>query len=277
MILAVLDARAGLGITGHDVYLNVAGGLKIAEPAADLAAAAALISSFSGRPLPRDCVFFGEISLSGDVRPAPQAELRLKEAAKLGFTTAVVPPGTKVQNAGLSLETHRRCGGIGRLWPARLRTEGRAKGARAPNMVNSDSMGALSFSFVDVLVVAVILVSAGFAAWRGFVQESLSIFAWAAAAFAALYFGPAVVPLLKGVLSGWGAILAAYAGVFLIVVHAAQLHQLPLFRECAPFAGAGAGPHAGPGVRLARGLVIVGDPLSRLLDDRADPEPAADG
>jgi DNA repair protein RadA/Sms len=101
MILAVLDARAGLGITGHDVYLNVAGGLKIAEPAADMAAAAALISSFSGRPLPPDCVFFGEISLSGDVRPTPQAELRVKEAAKLGFSTAVVPPGSKVQGLAL--------------------------------------------------------------------------------------------------------------------------------------------------------------------------------
>ena len=79
-------------------------------------------------------------------------------------------------------------------------------------------MGALSFSFVDVLVVAVILVSAGFAAWRGFVQESLSIFAWAAAAFASLYFGPSVVPLLNGVLSGWGALIAGYAAVFLVVV-----------------------------------------------------------
>ena len=103
MILAVLDARGGLGISGHDVYLNVAGGLKIGEPAADLAAAAALVSSLSGRPLPQDCVFFGEISLAGDVRPAPQAELRLKEAVKLGFSTAVVPPGTKIQNPGLKL------------------------------------------------------------------------------------------------------------------------------------------------------------------------------
>src|SRR5246500_929063 len=91
MVLAVLDARAGVGMSGHDVYLNVAGGLKVGEPAADLAAAAALISSFQGRPLPRDTVFFGEISLSGDVRPAPQAELRLKEAAKLGFGSAIVP------------------------------------------------------------------------------------------------------------------------------------------------------------------------------------------
>ncbi|HEY1710512.1 MAG TPA: DNA repair protein RadA [Rhizomicrobium sp.] len=102
MILAVLDARAGLGLSGHDVYLNVAGGLKVGEPAADLAVAAALISSFTGNPLPKDSVFFGEISLSGDVRPAPQAELRLKEAAKLGFTSAIVPDGTKLNVAGLA-------------------------------------------------------------------------------------------------------------------------------------------------------------------------------
>ena len=103
MILAVLDARAGVGIGGADVYLNVAGGLKIAEPAADLAAAAALISSFGGEPLPRDCVFFGEISLSGDIRPVPQAELRLKEAAKLGFKSAYIPKGTKAEGSGLKL------------------------------------------------------------------------------------------------------------------------------------------------------------------------------
>jgi DNA repair protein RadA/Sms len=95
MILAVLDARAGIGIGAADVYLNVAGGLKISEPAADLAAAAALVSSLAGEPLPRDTVFFGEISLSGDIRPVPQAEARLKEAAKLGFSRAFVPCGMK--------------------------------------------------------------------------------------------------------------------------------------------------------------------------------------
>jgi len=103
MLLAVLDARAGVGISASDVYLNVAGGLKVAEPAADLAAAAALISSFAGEALPRETVYFGEISLSGDVRPAPQAELRLKEAAKLGFTTAVVAAGTTIEMPGLKL------------------------------------------------------------------------------------------------------------------------------------------------------------------------------
>jgi len=100
MILAVLDARAGVGIGGADVYLNVAGGLKIAEPAADLAAAAALISSFGGEALPRDTVFFGEVSLSGDIRPVPQAELRLKEAAKLGFKAAYIPKGTLKYGSG---------------------------------------------------------------------------------------------------------------------------------------------------------------------------------
>jgi DNA repair protein RadA/Sms len=104
MILAVLDARAGLGISGQDVYLNVAGGLKVAEPAADMAAAAALISSLTGRPLPKECVVFGEIALSGDVRPCAQAESRLKEAAKLGFGRALVPTGTKAEGARLVLE-----------------------------------------------------------------------------------------------------------------------------------------------------------------------------
>jgi DNA repair protein RadA/Sms len=103
MILAVLDARAGVGIGASDVYLNVAGGLKIGEPAADLGAAAALVSSFGGEPLPRDSVFFGEISLSGDIRPVPQADARLKEAAKLGFKTAFVPAGTRAEVAGLAL------------------------------------------------------------------------------------------------------------------------------------------------------------------------------
>lgn len=103
MILAVLDARAGVGIGASDVYLNVAGGLKIGEPAADLAVAAALVSSFGGEPLPRDSVFFGEISLSGDIRPVPQAEARLKEAAKLGFKAAFVPAGTRTGETGLAV------------------------------------------------------------------------------------------------------------------------------------------------------------------------------
>jgi len=112
MILAVLDARGGVGMSGHDVYLNVAGGLRIGEPAADLAAAAALLSSFHGHALPKDTVFFGEISLSGDIRPASQSELRLKEAAKLGFARAVVPAGTKSQGTAMALDTVRDIGDL---------------------------------------------------------------------------------------------------------------------------------------------------------------------
>ena len=91
MLLAVLDARCGVSLAQCDVYLNVAGGLKITEPAADLAAAAALLSSFSGVPLPVDRVYFGEISLSGAVRAAAHTPTRLKEAEKLGFTKAIIP------------------------------------------------------------------------------------------------------------------------------------------------------------------------------------------
>jgi len=92
MILAVLEARAGLALGGMDVYLNVAGGLKISEPAADLAVAAALVSSVSGVPVPAQTVVFGEIGLSGEIRAVPQADARLKEAVKLGFTRAIMPP-----------------------------------------------------------------------------------------------------------------------------------------------------------------------------------------
>ncbi len=93
MVLAVLEAHGGLRFGQHDVYLNVAGGLRINEPAADLAVAAALVSSLSGAKLPSDCIYFGEISLSGAVRPVSQAASRMKEAAKLGFGYAVAPAG----------------------------------------------------------------------------------------------------------------------------------------------------------------------------------------
>ncbi|WP_299280495.1 DNA repair protein RadA [uncultured Tateyamaria sp.] len=95
MILAVLEARCGIPFAGLDVYLNVAGGMKINEPAADLAVAAALLSAREDSALPADTVVFGEISLSGALRPAPQTENRLKEAQKLGFTSAIAPKGGK--------------------------------------------------------------------------------------------------------------------------------------------------------------------------------------
>ena len=105
MILAVLEARCGVSLAQHDVYLNVAGGLKISEPGADLAVASALLSSASGISLPPQRVSFGEISLSGAVRASAHTALRLKEAKKLGFTEAVIPATGEVGGdaAGLSL------------------------------------------------------------------------------------------------------------------------------------------------------------------------------
>ncbi|WP_180897261.1 DNA repair protein RadA [Martelella soudanensis] len=94
MILAVLEAHCGVRLGNHDVYLNVAGGYRVSEPAADVAVAAALISSLAGLALPADSVYFGEISLSGAIRPVAHAVQRLKEAAKLGFSRAVLPAGT---------------------------------------------------------------------------------------------------------------------------------------------------------------------------------------
>jgi len=116
MILAVLEARCGLGFGDRDVYLNVAGGLRISEPAADLAAAAALVSSALDQALPQDCVVFGEISLSGEVRPVSRMDARLKEAAKLGFRRALSPAdlegvaGMSVSGANRLAEAIRRIG-----------------------------------------------------------------------------------------------------------------------------------------------------------------------
>ena len=104
MILAVLEARCGIPFAGLDVYLNVAGGMKISEPAADLAVAAALLSAREDSALPADTVVFGEISLSGALRPAPQTENRLKEAQKLGFASAIAPKGGKAHGShGMTL------------------------------------------------------------------------------------------------------------------------------------------------------------------------------
>jgi DNA repair protein RadA/Sms len=94
MILAVLEAHGGLRLGAYDVYLNVAGGLRVQEPAADLAVAAALTASFANAILPLNTVFFGEISLSGSVRPVAHSGARIKEAARLGFERAVAPAGS---------------------------------------------------------------------------------------------------------------------------------------------------------------------------------------
>lgn len=107
MVIAVLEAHCGVKLSMHDVYLNVAGGLRIQEPAADLAVAAALISSLAGVALPSDCVYFGEVSLSGAVRPVSHTPQRLKEAEKLGFGKAAAPMPGKIDTTsyGLSLDT----------------------------------------------------------------------------------------------------------------------------------------------------------------------------
>ncbi len=120
MILAVLEARCGIPFAGLDVYLNVAGGMKIQEPAADLAVAAALLSAREDVSLPADTVIFGEISLSGALRPAPQTENRLKEAQKLGFTAGIAPSGGKsVSVEGLtSRKTSDLAGFVGEYFGA---------------------------------------------------------------------------------------------------------------------------------------------------------------
>jgi DNA repair protein RadA/Sms len=106
MVLAVLEAHCGLRFSGFDVYLNVAGGLRIQEPAADVAAAAALVSSLAHAPLPADAVYFGEVSLSGAVRPVAQSAARLKEAQKLGFARGIVPDAARAEAPdGFSLTT----------------------------------------------------------------------------------------------------------------------------------------------------------------------------
>lgn len=108
MILAVLEARVGISFAGMDVYLNVAGGMKITEPAADLAVAAALLSARNDDALPSETVIFGEISLSGAVRPATQTDARLREAEKLGFTRAHIPkrPKKAADSANLAVNRH---------------------------------------------------------------------------------------------------------------------------------------------------------------------------
>ncbi len=105
MVMAVLEARCGISFAGKDVYLNVAGGLKISEPAADLAVAAALVSSAFDQPLPPKTVVFGEIALSGAIRQVHRTGARLKEASKLGFTNAM----THTQDGKRELDTHLEC------------------------------------------------------------------------------------------------------------------------------------------------------------------------
>jgi DNA repair protein RadA/Sms len=102
MILAVLEARCGLSFSACEVYLNVAGGYRLQDPAADLAVAGALISALSEQPVSQEAVLLGEIALSGEVRPVAHAALRLREAAKLGFRRALLPAASAKHASGLS-------------------------------------------------------------------------------------------------------------------------------------------------------------------------------
>ena len=108
MLLAVFDARCGLRFGTRDVYLSVTGGYRIAEPAGDLAAAAALASALMDRPFPAGSVFFGEVALSGAIRPVGRIEPRLREAARLGFTRAFVPPGAPDTVDGMAVHVVSR-------------------------------------------------------------------------------------------------------------------------------------------------------------------------
>ena len=110
MILAVLEARCGLSFSTCEVYLNVAGGYRVQDPAADLAVAAALVSALSERPVPADAVAFGEVALSGEIRPVAHGALRLKEAAKLGFERALVPAAVAAEKGAMRLTGFRTLG-----------------------------------------------------------------------------------------------------------------------------------------------------------------------
>lgn len=110
MLLAVLHRHAGVVCFDQDVFVNAVGGVKIGEPAADLAVLLAIVSSLKNKPLPQKLVVFGEVGLAGEIRPAPRGQERLKEAAKLGFTMALIPEANRPKQAipGLEIMAVRR-------------------------------------------------------------------------------------------------------------------------------------------------------------------------
>jgi len=106
MMLAVMHRHSGIAMFDQDVYVNVVGGVRVSETAADLPVLLAALSSFRDRPLPPDLIVFGEIGLAGEVRPVSNGEERLREAVKLGFKRAIVPGGNKPKSAIKGLEVH---------------------------------------------------------------------------------------------------------------------------------------------------------------------------
>lgn len=115
MLMAVLDRHGGLFVLDHDVFVNVAGGMRLSEPASDLAALLAVASSHLRRPIPPDLVAFGEVGLTGELRPVPRTEARLSEAARLGFRRVILPRGRDAK-------TQARADGV-ELLPARTVSE----------------------------------------------------------------------------------------------------------------------------------------------------------
>ncbi len=112
MILAVLEARCGMSFSTCEVYLNIAGGYRLSDPAADMAVAAALVSALAERPVPATAIAFGEVALSGEVRPVSHSGLRLKESAKLGFERALVPAATREERGGMALTGFTKLSGL---------------------------------------------------------------------------------------------------------------------------------------------------------------------
>ncbi len=126
MIVAVLETRCGVSLSSHDIFLNIAGGIRINEPAADLAVAAALISALSNEALPADTVFFGEIGLAGEVRQVSQPDLRLKESSKLGFERATIPKLNKKsanKNSAILINEINHVKQLGKLLGANTQAE----------------------------------------------------------------------------------------------------------------------------------------------------------
>ena len=156
MVLAVLEARCGISFASAEVYLNVAGGYRLSDPAADLAVAAALVSALSERPVPANCVVLGEVALSGEIRPVAHVALRLKEAAKLGFEKAWVPAGVEGGD-GIAIERFTNLRGL----VERI-------------------LGAI-MTALDIFVILLLGGGALIGFVRGFVHEVLSLFAWIAA------------------------------------------------------------------------------------------------
>ena len=106
MLLAVLHRHAGIACFDQDVFINAVGGVRITEPAADLAVMLAIVSSMRNRAMPAGLVVFGELGLAGEVRPAPRGQERLKEAAKLGFSKAVIPAANAPKRTFEGMEVH---------------------------------------------------------------------------------------------------------------------------------------------------------------------------